>query len=837
YVIYTSGSTGKPKGMLIEHRNVVRLMKNDKYPFQFSTRDVWTMFHSYCFDFSVWEMYGALLYGGRLIIVPRTTAMDPVQYFALMQKEQVTVLNQTPSAFFNLANTILTHTKLPPKELTAAEPPLSLKYIIFGGEALNPAELEEWQARYPAVKIVNMYGITETTVHVTYKEIGPPEISSGRSNIGRPIPTLSTYVMDKQLNILPLGVQGELTVGGDGVGRGYVNRVELTHEKFVANPYKPGERLYRSGDSARRLETGDMEYGGRIDQQVKIRGFRVEPAEIENHMLKHPEIKSTVVVPRRNKTGETYLCAYYTAHSKTNEKEQKEKTTTLTLYINAKALREYLAQTLPHYMIPAHFMSIESIPLNLNGKVDIAALPEPRIEAAIQHTAPRTGIEKNLATLWAEILSLKKEEIGIDADFFELGGHSLKATTLISGIHKKLEVRIPLPELFKTPTIRQLARYIKEKEKDKYAALEPVEQKDYYPLSAPQKRIYILRRMDRGGVAYNMPESILLPQGSEIEKLEKTILRLIERHESLRTSFHMKADEPVQRIHKHVAFKIETIEHEPGDKTRSTFFRPFDITRPPLLRAGLLKEPGGTARLLIDMHHIITDGISQAILKKEFNDIFEGEEPEPLRLQYKDYSEWCNSKEQKEKLRRQEDYWLKVFVEKPPALNLPLDYPRPREQSFEGDSIGFRIEAEEVKKLKELAIKYDITLYMALLAQLNILLSKLTGQKDIVVGTPVAGRRHADLENIIGMFVNTLPLRNDVTAKKTYAEMLHPLKENLLEAFENQEYPFEELVTKLPLNRDTSRNPLFDIMYTLERFDGGHGTKTRSKASPALKER
>jgi tyrocidine synthetase III len=435
YVIYTSGTTGKPKGTLITHKNVVRLFFTGKPLFDFGPQDVWTFFHSYCFDFSVWEMYGALLFGGRLVVVPAATARDSAAMLALLQQEKVTVFNQTPSSFYNIIQ-------------EALENPvgaLSLRYVIFGGEALSPARLAGWQQQYPQVQLINMYGITETTVHVTYKQITEKEIAEGRSNIGKPIPTLTCYVLDKWGKPVATGVFGELYVGGEGVARGYLNRDELTRQRFIASPFVAGEQLYRSGDKARWLHNGDLEYSGRLDEQVKIRGYRIELAEIEKALLSNKQVKEAAVAVQRANSGEAALVAYFTAGEN----------------IAVNELKQTITATLPDYMLPAHFIQLAKLPLTTNGKLDKKALPAPTATAtATTYVAPRTAVEKRLAEVWSEVLGFEKDSISIEADFFELGGHSLKAYTLTSKIHKAFDVRFPLAEIFRTSTIRQMAEYI-----------------------------------------------------------------------------------------------------------------------------------------------------------------------------------------------------------------------------------------------------------------------------------------------------------------------------------------------------------------------------------------
>ncbi|HEX2924724.1 MAG TPA: amino acid adenylation domain-containing protein [Ruminiclostridium sp.] len=434
YVIYTSGTTGKPKGVVIEHRNVVRLMFNDKMQFDFSSNDVWTMFHSFNFDFSVWEMYGALLYGGKLIVIPKLVAQDTAEFLRLLRREKVTVLNQTPTAFYNLIK----------EEMKQNDKDLAVRYVIFGGEALKPVMLKEWHDKYPEAKLVNMYGITETTVHVTYKEITEKEINLNKSNIGKPIPTLTTYIMDKNLKLLPIGAIGEICVGGDGVGRGYLNREELTAQKFVQNPYKPGERLYRSGDTARYDRNGDLEYMGRIDHQVKIRGFRLEIGEIENVLLKHKDVKEVVVLAREDKEKSKYLCAFFVADRK----------------LSVSELRQHISKDLPDYMIPSYYVQMEHMPLTPNGKLDRKALPDciGNVYTGVGYEAPKDEIEEKLVKLWQEMLGLDK--VGVKDNFFDLGGNSLLAAKIQSRLKDSYGIEITLVDLFKSPTISLLAEHI-----------------------------------------------------------------------------------------------------------------------------------------------------------------------------------------------------------------------------------------------------------------------------------------------------------------------------------------------------------------------------------------
>ncbi|UCH97644.1 MAG: AMP-binding protein, partial [Candidatus Aminicenantes bacterium] len=443
------------------------------------------------------------------------------------------------------------------------------------------------------------------------------------------------------------------------------------------------------------------------------------------------------------------------------------------------------------------------------------------------YAAPCTPTQEKLAVLWSELLGIEKDGISIEANFFEMGGQSLKATILVSKIYKEFNVCLPLVEVFKTPDIKRLAGYIDRAAVEKYISIEPAELKDYYVLSSSQRRLYVLQQLDEHstGIGYNIPTVYVLEGIVEKARFESTFQQLIERHESLRTSFHMVNEKPVQRIHEHVEFEIElTKRQDPGAKSCIySFIRPFDLSQAPLFRVGLIKEEEKKHILMVDMHHIISDGVSAEVFVKEFMSLYEGQKLPALRVQYKDFSGWQDSKEVKESIRKQGEYWLKEFAiqGEVPVLDLPFDYPRPVVQSFEGSHAAFELSVEKTKRLNQIAGSEGATLFMVLVAVYNVCLSKLTGQEDIIIGTPAAGRGHTDLEAIIGMFVNTLALRNYPRGNKTFIEFLNDVKEKTLKAFENQDYQFEELVENVSVNvkRDANRNPLFDVLLALQSMD------------------
>ncbi len=797
YIIYTSGSTGKPKGVMVEHQNVIRLLINDKNLFDFSSKDIWTMFHSFCFDFSVWEMYGALLYGGKLIIVSKLTAQNPAEYLTLLKKEKVTVLNQTPAAFYNLSNEEMKCTD------SNAE---GIRYIIFGGEALKPKMLKFWREKYNNVKLINMYGITETTVHVTYKEITEEEINTNLSNIGKPIPTLSTYVMDKYLKVVPIGVVGELCVGGDGVTRGYLNKPELTKERFVFNPYVEGEKLYRSGDLVRILPNGDMDYIGRIDHQVKIRGYRIELGEIENKLLRYKDVKEAVVVVKEELDGNKYLCGYIIGNKQ----------------LTIADVRKELAKQLPAYMIPQYILELQEMPVTSNGKIDRKRLPDVEGNLTVgsdsEYIAPTNEIERTLVNIWQEVLNI--DEIGIYHNFFELGGHSLKAISLVTKIHKKLEVEVPLQVIFKNPTIKAIVEYIRGVEKRGYSSIEPVEKREFYPLSSAQNRLYLQAQLETESTAYNMPSALVLEGELDIKKVEKAFSELIKRHEVLRSIFLMEKGKPVQIVLNNVNVDINYIETEEA-KLRTyaeTFIKPFDLSKAPLLRVNLLKFAENKHLLLFDMHHIISDGVSIAILIREFNQLYEEKTLPPLKIQYKDYANWHNILMESEKVVEMREYWRSKLYNFT-ATNLPVINDSSNNEKA-GKTLKLILEEEITEKINFFCNKYQITKGVFLLAVFKTLIMKTINQKDIIIGLPVAGRNHIELENIIGVFLNVLIVRSTFSDDEKFIQYLHQLNNNYMEALEYQDYPYEQLYEYAVETLKIQEKSLFSILYNYMPKEG-----------------
>jgi amino acid adenylation domain-containing protein len=860
YIIYTSGSTGRPKGVMVEHRNVIRLVKNTNF-IDFHPDDRILQSSALEFDASTFEIWGALLNGLILYLTPKENILNPGKLKKLIRTNRITIMWFTSPLFNHLVQSDVS--------IFAG-----LRNLLVGGDVLSPVHIGHVRERFPGMRIINGYGPTENTTFSTtflidkkYRE---------RIPIGRPIANSTAYIVDKNYCLQPIGITGELLVGGDGLSRGYLNNPELTCEKFKIKNYKlkikngsgalradldafgeeeqneeqkvPGKNhmqscnhasmpspqspLYRTGDLARWLPDGNIEFLGRIDQQVKIRGFRIEMGEIENWLLKHETVKEAVVVAGQYGNGEKYLCVYIVPHTPRAE--------------NIPGWRGYLQEKLPGYMIPAHFVSLEKIPLTATGKIDRKSLPQPEAAAVGEYIAPRNEVEKKLLEIWSQILEIDRQRIGIDDNFFQLGGHSLKATALVLRIHKIFDVNIPLSRVFQLSTIRGLADSITGAVKERLVSIKAAEEREYYALSPAQKRLYILQQMEEKRTDYNMFHAVALNGSLSKEVLEKVFRKLILRHESLRTSFEMVGSEPVQRIHHNVEFEIERkkvevkveveealsprlegtrglapLPKEPGSRGPqsaaaliSSFIRPFDLSKAPLLRAGLIKEADKRHILVLDMHHIAVDGTSMRIFIDEFIQLYSGSQLPPVKLRYKDFSQWQKKRIDSGGIKSQEEYWLKQFAENTPRLDLPFDYQRPAGQGFDFDRVIFGADRELTGKIKNLVSETGLTMYMVLLATYIILLTRYSQQEDIVIGTGVVGRTHPDTEQIIGMFVNMLSIRSRPAGEKTVAHFLEEVKSSVLAAFENQDYPFDELVKRLHLQREYGRNPLFDTEFT-----------------------
>jgi amino acid adenylation domain-containing protein len=814
YVIYTSGSTGKPKGVLVNHSNVVRLFAATNSWYNFNSQDVCTLFHSIAFDFSVWEMWSALLYGGRLIVVPYLVTRSPESFYELLCQQKVTILNQTPSAFRQLIQA---------EQAIATVGKLNLRLVIFGGEALEPLSLQPWFERHDdqSPQLVNMYGITETTVHVTYRPLSKADLNSTASLIGRPIPDLQIYLLDEYLQPVPIGVPAQMYVGGAGVTRGYLNRPELTQQRFISNPFN-NSKLYKTGDLARYLPNGDLEYLGRIDNQVKIRGFRIELGEIESLLTSHPDVWESVVVIREEQPGDKRLVAYIVPNTGQS--------------LTASQLRQFLANQLPDYMLPQAFVLLEALPLTLNGKIDHRALPTPDLESIRleKYVAPRTPVEEILTQIWAQVL--KVEQIGIHDNFFEIGGHSLLATQLVSRIRTCLKVELPLRKLFGAATVAQLAHLIAQlQQQNSQLSAPPIvprTENAQLALSYAQQRLWFLDQFEPDSPFYNIPIALCLAGTVQVAALEQSLIEIIKRHEALRTNFITVDGQPTQIIQTQTNWRLSVVDLQHLSTNEQEIAAqklaqqqaqtPFDLANESLITATLVVQSQTKHILSVCMHHIVCDGWSMGVFVQELAALYNAYsigQPSPLaplEIQYADFAIWQRNWLVGEVLQNQLSYWQQQLKDAPALLSLPSDRPRPAVQTFAGAYQEFRLSVELTTKLTKLSQQQGVTLFMTLLAAFDTLVYRYTGTEDILVGTPIANRDRSEIEGLIGFFVNTLVMRTDLSGNPSFSQLLSRVRSMAMDAYAHQNLPFEMLVEALQPERELSHSPLFQVMFALQ---------------------
>ncbi|MFM0736451.1 amino acid adenylation domain-containing protein [Paraburkholderia xenovorans] len=811
YVIYTSGSTGQPKGVGVTHRNVTRLLDATHAQFGFNASDVWSCFHSYAFDFSVWEYFGALSFGGVAVVVPHWVARSPQDFHALLRDTHVTVLNQTPSAFLPLTQI--------ERDLNA--PLTDVRCVIFGGEKLEPATLSRWLAwrGKSAPRLVNMYGITETTVHVTARDVvfADTEAANAPSLIGAPIADLSLHVLDADLNPAPDGVCGELCVGGAGLARAYLGRAALTASRFVPDPFgAPGARLYRSGDVARRRRDGELEYLGRNDAQVKIRGFRIEPGEIQAVLLTHPAIRSAVVVPGADPQGGLRLIAYYVGglNGKTD----------------MAALREHVAARLPAHMVPAAFVALDALPLTLNGKLDVRALPAPdEIVAGRSRVAPTTPQEIALAEIWQDVLGGALP--GADDDFFALGGHSLSAVKVVARVRQHLGVTLPLQSVFSLPVLAQLAQAIAAATSAEGERAEPLIARrpaglQHVPLSFAQERLWVLWQLEPESVAYHVPGAVRLSGSLDAAAVRAAFDTIVARHEALRTTFATVDGKPVQRIADAARYDWRETSLDRADPAaladalRACVSQPFDLEHGPLLRVALLSSGESEHVLAVVMHHIVSDGWSMDVLIEEFCACYEASrrgfaaELPPLPIQCADHAHW----ERADGGRREADlgWWRERLGGEQPVLDLPLARARPAKRSAAGGRCIRHLDPATTRALRDFSQREGATLFMVLLACYQTLLHRYSGQNDIRIGIPVANRERLETEALIGFFINTLVIRGAPEGHRPFDALLAATRAEVVAAQAHASVPFAQLVDAVQPQRDLGLTPLFQTMFNLQ---------------------
>jgi amino acid adenylation domain-containing protein len=800
YVIYTSGSTGNPKGVMIEHRSLVNRLNwmQKKYPIQPS--DTILQKTPYTFDVSVWEIFWWSLTGSKVCMLEPGGEKNTSTIINTIHSNHISVSHFVPS----MLNTVL---EVVANDNDKIKKLASLKQIFSSGEALLLNYIEKFNnslGKANGTKLTNLYGPTEATVDVTYYDC-PTENPITRVPIGNPIDNVQLYVISREKQLQPIGIAGELCISGIGLARGYLYNESLTKEKFIPNPFGEG-RLYLTGDLARWLPDGNIEFLGRLDHQVKIRGNRIELGEIECQLNKLEQIQESVVLALGSESDK-FLCAYIVSENE----------------INGSTLKDHLSKSLPDYMIPAFFIRMGKLPLTPNGKIDRKALPLPQTIDAEKYIPPRTDTEKKLIEIWAQLLNIGNEKISATANFFDMGAHSLKVTMLINKIHSAFKIELQPTYIFENPKLSDIANKINKTKQTEFASILPSEKKEYYRLTSTQERLYFIQQIDNRSIAYNSSFAVYLLGDFDTGKFKNAAQKLIERHEILRTAYEINGITPVQRILEKVDIPIQfqVLEgHENVGHLLKSFIKPFDLSKPPFLRAFILREQAGKHILLIDLHHIIADGTSLQLIIEELIAIYADKQLPQVKLQFKEYTEWLNSKTIQLKLKKQEEFWLKELAAPIAQVNLPIDYPRPSVQNFDGEKVYFKINNGIENKINDIIKKEDVTVFMLLLAAYNVFISKLAGGlQDVVIGTGIAGRKHEDLQKSIGMFVNTLVLRNNISPLSSFTTLLGQVKKKTIAVFENQEYQFADLVNKMAINRRWDRNPLIDVVFVFQNMD------------------
>jgi amino acid adenylation domain-containing protein len=805
YVLYTSGSTGKPKGVQIEHRNLVNFLNSMRKEPGLTAEDTLLAVTTLSFDIAGLELYLPLITGAKLVLASREDSADGSNLLALLNQSSATVLQATPATWRMLLDSGWTGTP-------------TLK-ALCGGEAM-PADLAA-QLVPRCAELWNMYGPTETTIWSSVCKIDFAFEST--APIGRPIDNTSMYVLDASFQPVPIGVAGELYIGGDGVARGYFKRPDLTAEKFLADPFRPGQRMYRTGDLAKFLPDGNIQFLGRADFQVKVRGFRIELGEIEAVLAQHAAVLQSVVIVREDQPGDTRLVAYIVP--RTGQE------------IANADLRTHVKQSLPDYMIPASFVTLDALPLTPNGKIDRKALPKPDYGNSGQrptYLGARTPTEDVIAGIWSEIL--KAEQISTEDDFFELGGHSLLATQAISRIRQAFQVELPLRALFEAPTVAGLSARVEALQKDQQGLqtlpLQAVSREHPLPLSFAQQRLWFLDQLEPNNPLYNISYITRLRGALNVKALENSLQEIVRRQESLRTTFDTINDEPVQVIAPELSLPLafndltSLPEALREDETRRLAIReaqsPFHLKSGPLLRALLFKLDHDDHVLILNTHHIISDRWSLGVLSQELAALYEAGvagKPSPLpslAIQYADYAVWQRQFLSGSTLDTQLNYWKKQLAGAPHILALPTDRPRQAVQNFWGGIHRQTFPPELVKDLRALSRHCSATFFMTMIAAFQTLLSRQSGQQDVVIGTDLANRTQLETEKLIGFFVNLLPIRTQFDSNLTFREVLQQVRQTSLGAFAHQDIPFDRLVEELRPERSLTHHPLVQVLFVMQ---------------------
>ncbi|MEO1625880.1 MAG: amino acid adenylation domain-containing protein, partial [Bacteroidota bacterium] len=806
YIIFTSGSTGRPKGVMIRHHSVVNLISWVNQRFEVGATDRVLLLTSMCFDLSVYDIFGLLAAGGSICIAEQSQLRDVESLQRLLQEEQITFWDTVPTTLDFLVSEL--------EQYQSDYRQHSLRLIFNSGDWIPVQLPEKCRQFFPNAAFVSLGGATEATVWSNYYLVN--ELPSDCNSIpyGKPIDNNFFYILDANGQAVPQGVIGELYIGGVGIADGYVNDPEKTAAAFVNDPFFPdfGGRMYRTGDLGRLMADGNIEFLGRRDQQVKIRGFRVELGEIESKMNEHPKVKSALITTFGKNRSQQRIAAYYLS---TNGA------------VPTEDLQQYLGESLPNYMIPSQFIRLDAFPLNGNGKIDRKALQQLVVETVDEnHVAPASELEGQLQTLWAEVLEV--ETPSVTADFFELGGHSLTSVRLLNRISEQLGHKLSFSSFSRASNIRAISKQIESMTEKEELAIAPVDLADAYPLSPSQNRMWMAYRLNGQLNNYNIQGLYNLTGDLDKENFERALQYIIARHESLRTRFDVRSEKACQIIvpADEWSFAIDWHDLRGETEAEASFQNtvefllesPYTLEDGPLLRVDIWQMGDREYRMLFGMHHIIADAWSVEVLTREWGTVYQflqkGQTPQlpPLSIQYKDYASWASRRLESSEMQEQKAYWQETLRHLPQPLELPLDHPRPQQMDFEGTSLRCELPVELYNRLKGIAQQSGNTLYVCLVAALKLYLNRLSGQRDIILGMPIANRNHRQLQSQIGFYNNLLPLRTHIDESKGFDDLLQMVRKQVLDAYDHSEYPLENILEDLDVERKSDRQPLFDVL-------------------------
>lgn len=818
YIIYTSGSTGKAKGVMVEHQGMINHLIAKIEDLSLDQNSIISQNASQDFDISIWQFLVALLTGGKTIIYNDSIILDPEKFIENVKQDQVTILEVVPS-YLSVVLSLLES-----NHITSSLS--SLQFMIVTGEVLNANLVKRWFKHFPGIKMMNAYGPTEASDDITHyiMEADPGLL---RIPIGKPVRNMSIYIVDEYLQLCPKGVKGEICVSGIGVGKGYLNDEVKTKFAFVKNPFgtKNGDKLYKTGDIGRYLPDGTIEFFGRKDQQVKIHGHRIELGEIENRLTAIEKVEQAVVIVNQSDLGNDEFLTAFIVFKKGQKISQNE-------------IQTKLSDKLPDYMVPQIVNTLDELPLTANGKVDrkkltIIGLQSIQNESETALTLPINETEEQLLNIWKSVLQLDCE-IGTNDNFFRIGGYSLLANQVSIKVQQEIGVKLEMKQLFLYPTIRQLAQEIEKSEKSSYQSIPKVQEKPYYTLSNAQRRLWILYQMEEKQTAYNVYGAYRFPEKTDKSLLEKAILSVVGRHEILRTTIKVVDGIPYQKIQTLEKLKFKIVHNDFSkeksqaidvyDRMNKSLEIAFDLENGPLLKAIIYTTQNNEIILFLVIHHIISDGWSRGVFENEiitnYASLINGKsiEANDLEINYKDYAEWQNDLLENDKLSNQEKYWVNLLTGELPKLELPYKQERPAKQTFSGKTLSHSFSPELTEKIEQSIKDNESTLFITFMTAIYLFFHKKTGQKDIIIGTAVAGRGKSELENLIGFFVNTLALRQKIDSDSSFIELHQSVKDMILDGFKNDDYPFDKLVDQLDLARDLSRSPIFDVLVEVHQF-------------------